>query len=113
VRAVETAEILAGSLGINRKEIQQIPALSPGAPAEQLFTEIKSRGGAESIALVGHQPDLGDLISRILHSDNGVLPIQLKKGSISCINVTETVPTIRGNLLWLLTPKQLRMLAKA
>ncbi|MEK6324047.1 MAG: phosphohistidine phosphatase SixA [Acidobacteriota bacterium] len=111
VRAVETAEILAGSMGISRKEIQHTPALAPGALAEQLFAEIKSHGGAESIALVGHQPDLGSLISRIIQSDHGVLSIQLKKGSIGCINVTETVPTLRGALMWLLTSRQLRMLA--
>lgn len=110
VRAVETAEILAVSLGISRKEIRQTPALAPGAPAEELFAEIKSHGGSESIALVGHQPDLGNLISRIIQSERCVLSIQLKKGSICCINVTETVPTLRGDLMWLLTPRQLRML---
>lgn len=113
VRALETAEILAGSLGIHKKEIQQTPALAPGAAAEQLFAEIKNRAGAESIAIVGHQPDLGSLISRITQSSGGVLSIQLKKGGIGCITVTETVPTFRGDLVWLLTPKQLRMLAKA
>lgn len=112
-RAVETAEILAGSLGISKKEILQTPALAPGALAEQLFAEIKSQGVAESIALVGHQPDLGMLISRIVQVDDGVASIQLKKGSICCINLTETVPTLRGELTWLLTPRQLRRLAKA
>ena len=113
VRAVETAEILAGSLGINRKEIRQTPALEPGAVVDQLFAEIKNEAGSESIAIVGHQPDLGHLISRIVQIDDGVLSVQLKKGGICCINVRETVPTLRGDLMWLLTPKQLRMLAKA
>lgn len=112
VRAVETAEILAGSLGINRKEIQQTAALSPGVPAEPLFAEIKSHGGAESIALVGHQPDLGSLIARIIQSGDGIASIQLKKGGICCINVIGTVPALRGDLMWLLTPRQLRMLAR-
>lgn len=112
VRAVETAEILAGSLGLNKKEIHHTAALSPGAVVEQLFAEIKKKAGAESIAVVGHQPDLGQLISRIVQSDGSVLSIQLKKGGICCINVSETVPTLRGELMWFLTPKQLRMLAK-
>jgi len=113
VRAVETAEILAGSLGMNKKEVRQTRALAPGAPVEQLFAEIKSQAGAESIAVVGHQPDLGHLISRIVQSDGCILSIQLKKGGICLINVSETVPTLRGDLMWFLTPKQLRMLGKA
>jgi len=47
-----------------------------------LFAEIKNEAGAESIAIVGHQPDLGHLISRIVQSDDCVLSIQLKKGGI-------------------------------
>jgi phosphohistidine phosphatase len=113
VRAVETAEILAGSGGINRNEIQQTSALAPGALAEQLSAEIKSQGVAESIALVGHQPYLGIYISTIIQNVDGVLSLQLKKGGICCINVTETVPILRGDLMWLLTPRQLRMLARA
>jgi len=113
VRAVQTAEILAGPLGISKKEIHQTPALAPGAPVEQLFAEIKNRAGVESIAVVGHQPDLGQLISRIVQGDGCLLSIQLKKGSICCINVSETVPVLRGELMWVLTPRQLRMLAKA
>jgi phosphohistidine phosphatase len=112
VRAVETAEILAGGLGMHRKEIRQTPALTPGAVAEQLFAEIKSQSGAESIGLVGHQPDLGSLISRIIQNDDGVLSIQLKKGGVCCLNVIETVPTLHGDLVWLLTPRQLRLLAR-
>jgi len=113
VRAVQTAEILAGSLGINKKEIHQTPTLAPGGAVELLFAEIKNRAGAESIAVVGHQPDLGQLISRIVQGDGCLLSIQLKKGSICCVNVGETVPSLRGELMWVLTPRQLRMLAKA
>jgi len=112
-RAIETAEILAGSKGINRNEIKQTLSLAPGAPSEQLCAEIKSQGPAESIAIVGHQPDLGNLISRLVQNAEGVVSVELKKGSICCINLTETIPSLRGDLMWLLTPRQLRMLAKA
>jgi len=111
-RALETAEILAAGAGVNKKDIKTTENLSPGAACEKLFAELKSRPGAESIVLVGHQPDLGILASKIIHG-TGYASIQLKKGSIACINVTETVPTLRGDLMWLLTPRQLRLLAKA
>ena len=110
-RAVETAEIVAAALGVGKKEIEQTASLAPGASIDELLAEIKRRSGAESIALIGHQPDLGELISTIVRGDDG-LAMQLKKGSVCLINVTETVPTLRGELMWLLTPKQLRLLAK-
>lgn len=112
-RAVETAEIIAAAVGLSKKDIKQTGNLAPGAFPDNLFAEIKGNAGAEAIALVGHQPDLGGLIARIIQSDGGVLSIQLKKGAVCCINVTETVPALRGDMMWLLTPKQLRLLAKA
>ncbi len=112
-RAVETAEIIAASMRLSKKDIKQSGNLAPGASAEDLFAEIKGHAGAEAVALVGHQPDLGSLISRITQSDDGALSIQLKKGSVCCLNVRETMPTLRGDMMWLLTPKQLRLLAKS
>jgi phosphohistidine phosphatase len=112
VRAVETTEIIAHALGLSKKDVEQIEALAPGAPPGELFAEIKKRTGAESIALVGHLPDLGNVISEIVVGGEG-LRVQLKKGGVCSIDVVETVPTIRGTLVWLLTPKQLRQLAKA
>jgi phosphohistidine phosphatase len=111
-RAVETAEIVATGIGLSKKEIEQSVNLAPGASPEHLFAEIKSHAGVEAIALIGHQPDLGGLIARIIRSDGDTLSIQLKKGGVCCLNVTETVPTLRGDLIWLLTPRQLRTVAK-
>lgn len=111
-RALETAEILAAGIGFNKKDIKTSENLSPGSACEKLFAEIKSRPGAESIVLVGHQPDLGILISKVIHG-TGYASLQLKKGSVCCVNVTETVPTLRGDLMWLLTPRQLRLLSKS
>ena len=112
-RALETAEIVATSVGLSKKDIKQTENLAPGASSDHLFAEIKRHAGAESVALVGHQPDLGSLVSRIIQREGGGLSIQLKKGSICCINVSETVPTLRGHMIWLLTPRQLRLLAKS
>ena len=111
LRALETAEIVAAALGMNKKEILQTDSLKPGASVDDLFAEIKNHG-VESIALVGHEPDLIGIISRILLGSGGV-PIDLKKGCVCCLNATETVPALRGSLMWLLTLKHLRLLGKA
>ena len=110
IRAIQTAEIIAAAFDVGAKEIQQTANLAPGASAVALFAEIKSHTGVESVALVGHQPDLGLLVSGIIGS--AAPSIQLKKGGVCCVNVTETVPALRGDLVWLLTPKQLRLLAR-
>ena len=110
VRAVETAEIVAAGLGLNKKEIVQTDNLKPAASVDDLFAEIKKCAGVESIAIVGHEPDLSAIVSRILQGSG--LAIDLKKGSVCCLNVTETVPALRGSLVWLLTLRQLRMLGK-
>ena len=109
-RAVETAEIVADALGLSKKEVISTDKLAPGGSADELFAEIKSHG-VESVALVGHQPDLGEIIAKIIQA-HSKLSIDLKKGSICCLNVVETVPSLRGQMVWLMTPKQLRFLAK-
>ena len=111
-RAVETAEVTAEALGLDDKLIEQTLNLAPGASFTDLLVEIKRHNGVESIALVGHQPDLGALISTLVWGD-GRVSMPLKKGSTCCINVIETVPVVRGSLAWLLTPRQLRLLGKA
>ena len=112
VRAVETAEIVAEALGLSKKEIIQTGSLSPGGSAEELFAEIKSHTGVESIGLVGHEPYLSELAARMVQCD-GRLSIDLRKGSVCSLNIVETVPSLHGKLVWLMTPKQLRLLAKA
>lgn len=112
VRAVETAEIVAEALGLSKKEIIQTGSLSPGGSADELFSEIKSHTGVESAGLVGHEPYLGELAARMVQC-NGPFSIDFKKGSVCSLNIVETVPSLHGKLVWLMTPKQLRLLAKA
>ena len=112
VRAVQTAEIVATAGGPTKTEIKQTANLAPGASANKLFAEIKRLTGVEAIALIGHQPDLGDLISKIAHRTSGSVAIQMKKGSVCCLDIGETVPTLRGEVAWLMAPKHLRQVGK-
>ena len=111
VRAIETAEIVSTGLELSKKEMRQTLNLAPGGSIEALFAEIKTHSEVESVALVGHQPDLGNIISKII-SDDGDAAIQLKKGSVCCLNISETVPALRGEVVWLLAPRELRLLGK-
>jgi phosphohistidine phosphatase len=113
VRAIETGAILAETLGLDQKQIRTSDTLAPGGSFDELFTELKQQKRTESVALVGHEPDLSSLISRIVCAEgNGNLSVPLKKGGVCCINVAETVPAFKGSLIWLLTPKHLRLLGR-
>jgi phosphohistidine phosphatase SixA len=63
--------------------------------------------------LVGHEPFLGELAKFLLTRNNdsdGVIP--LRKGGICRIDVDAVPPTQPGQMHWLLTPKQLRLIAR-
>ncbi|HUK89354.1 MAG TPA: phosphohistidine phosphatase SixA [Blastocatellia bacterium] len=110
-RALETAQIVGEVVGVEDQMIELSANLAPGGSFDALFTELKQHKPAEAVALVGHQPDLGSLAGRIIAGDSS-LALPLKKGGVCCINIVETVPAFRGNLVWLLTPKQLRLIGK-
>jgi phosphohistidine phosphatase len=61
------------------------------------------------IALVGHEPDLGELACKLLQARGG---IEFKKGAICCIELDGATPTGPGLLRWLLPPRALRKMAR-
>jgi phosphohistidine phosphatase len=91
------------------KSVKECQALAPGGSAQALFAAIKKHHRAERVLLVGHQPDLGELVSLLVWGSRQV-SIPLKKGGLCRIDVTEMPPQSLGTLQWLLTPKQLRLL---
>ena len=110
IRACQTAEIVADALGVNRQMLLLTTNLAPGSLGEQLFAEINDKR-VESIVLVGHEPDLGELAARVI-SGQDHFSIPLRKGGVCRIDVTETVPSFKGTLVWLLAPKHLRIIGR-
>lgn len=113
LRAVETAEILVTEMGASRDLIKRTDALAPGASFAPLFEEIRRYPELESLAVIGHQPGLGDLVSLLVVGQPGALALDLKKGSVCLVKIERTIPVFRGKMAWLLAPKQLRLIAKA
>ncbi len=104
-RAAETAQILAETLKLDAP-IAFSEHLTPLGFAEQLIAEINQNYPAESLALVGHEPGLSSLAS-LLVSGNAEFMIQLKKGGVCCLDVSDLRPARCATLLWLMTPAQL------
>ncbi|ERN41475.1 phosphohistidine phosphatase SixA [Rubidibacter lacunae KORDI 51-2] len=108
VRARQTADILK-DLGLGTT-VEIHPALAPGGAIADWLTWWEQRPSgsntaAPAIALVGHQPDLGEWAETMVWGTAcGKLPI--KKAGIVCIRIPAAAdPRGRGELLLAVGPK--------
>jgi phosphohistidine phosphatase len=110
-RARETAEILAAGLK-PRPRVVNADALSPGTRLADVMSllaaQAKASRGSSRLALVGHEPDLGELAARLLGARGAV---EFKKGAVCRIDVDRAMPGGPGVLRWFLPPRVLRGLA--
>ena len=108
VRARETAMILAAGLK-PKPPVVEVDALKPGGRPQTVIEAIKTHAKRHRrIALVGHEPDLGELAARLLGARGTV---EFKKGAVCLIETDGATPGGPGTLRWMLTPKALRALA--
>lgn len=108
VRARDTAMILASGLK-PKPAVVEIEALAPGGRPQAITEAVKTHAKRHRrLALVGHEPDLGELAARLLGARGN---IEFKKGSVALIDLDGATPAGPGSLRWLLTPKALRALA--
>jgi phosphohistidine phosphatase len=106
IRARQTAQLFA-SAAKPPLSVAAMDELGPGHSPSAVLAQVRKLGG-DSIALVGHEPDLGYLAANLLGAKR---PLPFKKGGICRIDVTwERVP--QGTLVWFLPPKVLVPLAK-
>jgi phosphohistidine phosphatase SixA len=60
------------------------------------------------VALVGHEPDMGELAARLLEARG---QLEFRKGAVCAIDVHSATPAGPGTLRWFLPPRVLRRLA--
>ncbi len=107
IRAKQTAKIVAKELKL-KKRLKYSDALKPGGDAKKLIAELNHlKPASEKILLVGHEPDLSELISLLV---TGGLELQLdfKKGGVCKLELETLRAGKCATLAWLLTPKQMR-----
>jgi phosphohistidine phosphatase len=106
VRARQTANILAELLP-SRPPLEEIDPLAPGASFDALMRALASHGRLSGIAIVGHEPGMGETAARLVGARS---PIPFKKGAVCRIDV-DTLPLAGpGTLRWFVTPRILRAL---
>ena len=107
LRAADTARVVAETLGVERMETidQMLPDHHPSELAEWL----NERGELAAVAVVGHEPHLGELVTWLMGGEGSNL--EFKKGGACLLRIDEKVDAGSGNLVWHLTPSLLRGLA--
>ena len=108
VRARQTATILAHGLG-NKTSVKTLEALAPGHSPRQVMNELSGMAKRHRIALVGHEPGLGELAAHLLGSSRA---LPFKKGGVCYIAIQGLTSRRPGELGWFLPPKVLRRLAR-
>lgn len=104
-RARETAEIMCATT----KQVHPVQVwdlLAPGGDLGALSELISSLGADISVLLIGHEPQLSTVISRIISRDTSV-SIVLAKGGFARIKNVTSHGDLTGELYCLITPKQL------
>jgi phosphohistidine phosphatase len=104
VRTRQTADILSESLS-GKPAIAESDALAPAGTPAAVMQEIAQHSRKATIALVGHEPNIGELAARLIGARS---PVQFKKGAVCRIDFDVLPPKALGQLRWFLPPRALR-----
>jgi phosphohistidine phosphatase len=102
-RARQTAELLAAGLG-GKPTLREVEVLAPGYEADRVASRVRVLAAEPSVALVGHEPGLGELAAALIGARQA---LAFKKGGVCRIDL----PTRSGRgaqLVWFATPRMLR-----
>ena len=105
VRARETADELASVFArVQREEWEE---LAPGVDEIALTARLERLDPRADVMLVGHEPDLGELLAYWLTGSRTGFRTRFRKGAVACLRAGMLPPQSQATLEWLLTTKQL------
>jgi len=108
-RAQQTAKIVADAYG--DIEVTTAPVLTPDAPLPEVLAWLRRQPAGATVALVGHEPQLGQLATWLL-TDQTESRIEFRKGGACKLEFDGRPSAGTGQLIWALTPSLLRALAE-
>ena len=103
-RTRQTAETFAETFK-ERPTVSTSDALAPAGTPAGVVQEIARHSRKARIALVGHEPNMGELAARLIGAR---APLAFKKGAVCRIDFESFPPKGAGQLRWFVTPKMLR-----
>jgi phosphohistidine phosphatase len=107
-RARQTAEILTSVTRWPRA--QEIAELAPGHNPVEVLALVRDQS-VGSVALIGHEPGLSQLLATMVAGADSRMECELKKGGAASLHFPSAVRAGHARLEWLVTPKALRALA--
>ena len=105
--AVELAEVLKPSL----PEVIDSKLLTPGKLRPKKLSRTLADLAVESVAVVGHMPELGEYAEWLIGARAGSMP--LAKAAAVCLEFDKEPAKADGELLWLVTPEWFQSPVKA
>ena len=104
VRTKQTADVLAACLK-SKPTVTTSDALAPAGTPAAVIQELGRHMRKGRIALVGHEPNIGELAGRLIGAR---APLEFKKGGICRIDFEVFPPKGTGQLRWFVPPRMLR-----
>jgi len=108
LRAADTARVVAETLGVELMET--VDALLPDRHPRELADWLNARDDLPAVAVVGHEPHLGEVVTWLIGGNQGT-HVEFKKGGACLLRIDGPVDAGSAMLQWHLTPSQLRALA--
>jgi len=108
-RARQTAAILEEQAAF--PAAIELDMLRPDTEISALIRALQARGAAR-IAVVGHEPDLSQLIGALAGSQGARAAVEMKKGAVAHLAFERRIKAGSGQLLALLPPRVLRALRR-
>ncbi len=105
VRALETAGIV--SAAYQDLEVQILDALAPGGTLTELAAWLRARRADSTTALVGHEPDLGQLATWLTTGEPDSR-MTFKKGGACLLEFAGVVDAGKATVVWSHAPRELR-----
>lgn len=102
LRARQTADGLLKHLAPPTPELHTCDHLAPDGKRRKL-TRFLAGLGAQSVAIVGHMPDLSIYAGWLIGSK--LAHIDIAKAGVACIRFKDAPDKHAGKLLWLVTPE--------
>lgn len=109
VRARDTADIVAHEF-TTRRHLKLTDHLKPGADQKALVQALRKIEHARDVVLVGHEPDLSILLSRLLGVKSPEA-LKMKKGALCLLSVDKLRYGACARLEWMMTAKQMGQFA--
>jgi len=108
VRAKQTAELLAAGLE-GKAPVKVLDALAPGHTSASVMTQLARVAKRRRVALVGHEPDLGELAAHLIGAGRA---LAFKKGGICRIDLGSLTSKNAASLVLFLPPNVARQVKR-